>query len=58
MQMVLKMDAGSIVDIERVGLAKDETTPTLREKLALACPHLLDRQLLALTQGCPLAASR
>ena len=51
MEMVMKMDAGAIADIERVGISGADTTPSLREKLAAACVPLIARNLDALISG-------
>lgn len=53
MQMVLKMDAGAVVDCEKVVIDSKTTTPLLRERLSKACIPLLERQLGALLEGRP-----
>lgn len=45
MRMVLALDAGPVLDLERVPLAPLETAATLEEKLAAACVPLLARRL-------------
>jgi methionyl-tRNA formyltransferase len=51
MRIVPQMDAGPIVDIERVLIAEDDTGPTLREKIGLSCVPLIGRNLNALLTG-------
>jgi methionyl-tRNA formyltransferase len=45
MRMVLRLDAGPVLDIERVPIAPDDTAAALEEKLARACVPLLARSL-------------
>lgn len=51
MQMILKMDAGAIVDVEPMTIDVQETTESLRIKAAEACVPLMQRQLGALLAG-------
>ncbi|MDR0535310.1 MAG: hypothetical protein LBG65_03005 [Puniceicoccales bacterium] len=44
-RVVAKLDAGPVVDAERVELLPDETRASLREKIAAACIPLLRRTL-------------
>jgi methionyl-tRNA formyltransferase len=43
MRMVLKLDAGPVLDVERVAIESRETGATLEEKLAAACVPLVAR---------------
>ncbi len=45
MRIVSKMDAGPVVDREEVSIAESDDGPSLREKLAVACVPLLNRNL-------------
>lgn len=45
MEIVKKMDAGGILDTEGVSIENDDTRLSLREKIALACIPLLQRNL-------------
>jgi len=47
MRMVLELDAGPVLDIERVPIVEDDTAAVLEEKLARACVPLLERSLAA-----------
>ncbi len=51
MQMVLKMDAGAMVDQERVAIPSGITAVPMRERMAAACVPLLQRNLPALLEG-------
>lgn len=51
MKMVLKMDAGAIINKENVPITSNDTSATLRNKIAQACVPLLQNTLLALLQG-------
>lgn len=51
MRVAPKMDAGSIVDVERVKIDSEDTGQTLRSKIAHACPPLMDRNLSSLFAG-------
>lgn len=48
MQMILKMDAGDIVDIEPLSLTPHTTQATLRHAVSLACVPLIKRNINAL----------
>ena len=45
------MDAGPVLDIEPVMISLEETSPTLREKLAYACVPLVERNIEKLALG-------
>jgi len=51
MKLVLKMDAGPICDQERLRITSLETAGSYREKLALASPLLMQRNLSAMLDG-------
>ena len=51
MQIIPKMDAGPVLDVERVPITDEDTSPTLREKLAQACSPLILRNLPQLLDG-------
>jgi len=51
MQLVLKMDAGPLLDQETVAISEKETGGSYREKLAAASARLLERNLGAITQA-------
>lgn len=51
MRMVKKMDAGPVLDMEKIALAADETTSTLFEKMGDAACVLLGRNLDTLVSG-------
>lgn len=51
MRIVRRMDAGAVMDCERVAVALGETGATLRQKLAEACVPLLQRSLPKLLSG-------
>lgn len=46
-----KMDAGPVLETERVAITAADTAPAMREKLAAACPALLARGLPKLLSG-------
>ena len=48
MRVVPRMDAGPIVDVERVAIEGDDTGQTLRSKIARSCLPLMDRNLSSL----------
>ncbi|MEZ5277154.1 MAG: methionyl-tRNA formyltransferase [Opitutaceae bacterium] len=51
MKMVARLDAGPVVDLERVRLDPLETAATLEAKLAAACVPLVQRNLDSIGQG-------
>jgi methionyl-tRNA formyltransferase len=51
MRLVLKMDAGAVLSIERVNLASDETQNTLDVKLAGCSKRLVDKHITAILDG-------
>jgi len=51
MQIIPKMDAGPVLDVERVLITEEDTSPTLREKLSQACCPLISRNLPQLLDG-------
>ena len=51
MKIIPKMDAGPVLDIEPVMISLEETSPTLREKLAHACVPLVERNIEKLALG-------
>lgn len=51
MRVVPQMDAGPIVDAERVLVREDDTGSTLREKIGLSCVPLIVRNLDSLLAG-------
>ena len=51
MRVVRKMDAGPIIDSERVLIGERMTGPELRKDLSLACIPLLDRNLTSMLSG-------
>ncbi len=51
MQMILKMDAGAIVDLEPLAIDPLETTESFRQKAAQACIPLIKRQCTGLLKG-------
>ena len=51
MKIIPRMDAGPVLDVEQVSISPDETSPTLREKLAQACVPLVERNLNILLPG-------
>ena len=51
MRVVPRMDAGPVVDVERVAIEGDDTGQTLRAKLARSCVPLMDRNLSSLLAG-------
>lgn len=53
MRMVLRLDAGPVLDIERVPITPDDTAADLEGKLARACVPLLSRGLDAMLAADP-----
>ena len=53
MQIVPKMDAGPVLDVETIRISPEDTSPTLREKLAHACNPLILRTIPILLKGSP-----
>lgn len=53
MRMVLRLDAGPVLDIERVSIADEDTGLDLEEKLSHACVPLLERNLDAILRPAP-----
>ena len=51
MEMVKKMDAGSVMDQEKVSIDERETSTSLREKLSQACVPLIQRNLPTILSG-------
>ncbi|NRA25787.1 MAG: methionyl-tRNA formyltransferase [Opitutales bacterium] len=51
MRLVKKMDAGPVVDVEKIPIYPDDTAPILRTRMAHACPALLDRALSRVFDG-------
>ncbi|RKX35455.1 MAG: methionyl-tRNA formyltransferase [Verrucomicrobia bacterium] len=51
MRLVLKMDAGPLVDHEKVVIGPTETAGSLEEKLSQACVPLVERNLESLLSG-------
>ena len=51
MRVVPKMDAGPVVDVERVHVSEEDTGATLREKIGFACLPLIGRNLEDLLSG-------
>ncbi len=51
MRMVLKLDAGPVADVERVGIEALDTAASVESKLAQACVPLLQRCLPAIESG-------
>jgi len=51
MRVVPKMDAGPVIDIEKVKIDDSTTGPSLRTSLAKCCIHLVQRNLEALCVG-------
>ncbi len=51
MRVIPRMDAGPIVDVERVTIDDDDTGQTLRSKIAHSCVPLMDRNLSSLLAG-------
>ena len=51
MQIIPKMDAGPVLDIEKVTILDEDTSPILREKLSKACSPLISRNLPTLLEG-------
>jgi methionyl-tRNA formyltransferase len=50
-RVAVRLDAGDVVDVERVALAPDETRLTLREKIAGASAPLISRALPRILAG-------
>lgn len=48
MRVVPRMDAGPIVDVERVAIEREDTGQTLRSKIARSCVPLMNRNLSSL----------
>jgi methionyl-tRNA formyltransferase len=53
MRMVLRLDAGPVLDVERVSIVARETAATLEAKLAAACVPLLTRNAERLFDPAP-----
>lgn len=53
MRMVLRLDAGPVLDVERVPIGAEDTAAVVEEKLAQACVPLLARSLAAALQPDP-----
>ena len=51
MRVVRKLDAGAIVDVERIGIGAYDTTGTIESALGRAAAPLTERCLIALRQG-------
>ena len=51
MRIVKKMDAGDILDVEKVAIAPDENRAGLAQKLAAACVPLVERALSRILEG-------
>lgn len=51
MRVAPRMDAGPIVDVERVAIGEKDTGQTLRSKIAQACVPLMGRNLRSLLGG-------
>jgi methionyl-tRNA formyltransferase len=51
MKIIPRMDAGPVLDIERVTITPADTSPTLREKLSQACIPLVSRNLENFVSG-------
>lgn len=51
MRVVPRMDAGPIVDSEKVKISEKDTGQELRNKIAKACLPLVDRNITSLAQG-------
>lgn len=51
MQIVPEMDAGDIVDIEKITIEPNDTSIEVYKKLANACPKLIERNLQKLLNG-------
>ena len=51
MRVVPRMDAGPIVDVERVAIGEKDTGQTMRSKIAHACVPLMGRNLRSLLGG-------
>jgi len=53
MKLVRQMDAGPVLDVERVRIGELDTALDVEERLAAACVPLLVRGLPAIHAGCP-----
>ena len=51
MKIIPRMDAGPVLDVEKAPISDQDTSPSLREKLALACCPLIERNLPVLLSG-------
>jgi methionyl-tRNA formyltransferase len=51
MRIVKRMDAGDILDVEKVPIAQKDTRASLAEKLAAACVPLVERALVGIHEG-------
>ncbi len=51
MKIIPKMDAGPVLDVENVSISEEDTSPSLREKLAQSCCPLISRNLPQLLAG-------
>ena len=51
MKVIPRMDAGPVLDVERFTISPEDTSPTLREKLAQACVPLVELNLKTLLSG-------
>ena len=51
MKIIPRMDAGPVLDVERVTITPADTSPTLREKLSQACSPLVSRNLADFISG-------
>ena len=58
MKIIPKMDAGPVLDAETVPICPDDTSPSLREKLARACVPLVARNLDRLASGTAIPAEQ
>lgn len=54
MKIIPRMDAGPVLDVEKVPICDQDTSPSLREKLAWACCPLIERNLPLLLDGSPI----
>ncbi len=51
MQIIPKLDAGPVADVEQVAIEKSDTSAEVREKLSAACVPLMDRNLPRIASG-------
>lgn len=51
MQVVKRMDAGGVLDIQKIKIDSKDTSESLRKKLSIACVPLLERNLNTLLSG-------